>query len=44
MFEPDTIVELVPQTQKGVALGGTDVLPAGTSYLEDPINENEVVR
>ncbi|MBT5891977.1 MAG: hypothetical protein HOH24_09960 [Chromatiales bacterium] len=44
MFEPDTITELVPQTQKGVALGASDVLPAGTGYLQDPINENEVVR
>ena len=44
MFEPDTITELVPQTQKGVALGASDVLPAGTGYLQDPTNENEVVR
>lgn len=44
IFEPDTIVELVPQTQKGVALGVSDALPAGTSYLEAPTNENEVVR
>lgn len=44
MFEPDTIVELVPQTQKGVALRASDVLPVGTHYLRDTTNENEVVR
>jgi len=40
VFEPDTIAELIPQTQKGVALDGSEDLPLGTSYMRpnDPVN------
>ncbi len=36
VYEPDTIAELIPQTQKGVALDGSEDLPAGAQYMGPP--------
>jgi hypothetical protein len=33
VFEPDTLAELIPQTQKGVALDGSEDLPAGARFM-----------
>jgi hypothetical protein len=40
VFEPDTIAELIPQTQKGVALDGSEDLPAGAFFMgpSEPAN------